>query len=56
MDDSVHDGDFQMPLNTVQSGRQSNFGKDNMQFHEPCERKDGFYSSCGQAFIRVPIK
>lgn len=55
MHDSVYDGDFQMPLNTVQSGK-SNYGEDNAQAYEPYERKDGFYSSCGQAFIRVPNK
>ena len=50
-------GDYQMSLKTIELNRQSNSGKINdLQAHDSCERKDGFYSSCGQAFIRVPLK
>jgi len=46
-----------MSSKTIELNRLSNAGKINeLQFSDSCERKDGFYTSCGQAFIRVPIK
>jgi hypothetical protein len=43
-----------MSLDKIKSPRKVN--DEDEQLHEKNERKDGFYSSCGQAFIRVPIK
>lgn len=42
-----------MSIDTIEPNRESNL-VDNIQVNEPYERRDGFYSSCGQAFIRVP--
>ncbi|MGB3907216.1 MAG: hypothetical protein WBL02_02145 [Methanomethylovorans sp.] len=41
-----------MPFDTVEHNKKRNFEK-NAQVYEGYERTDGFYSSCGQAFIRI---